>query len=61
MTVQFPLRPFPAPLTIRHSYGSSSRPATAPPRSLLALLATLQPIHEALPPIPELPTNSMDL
>ncbi|HEY0023360.1 MAG TPA: hypothetical protein VGB24_10635 [Longimicrobium sp.] len=33
----------------------------APPRSLLALLATLEPIDEAFPPIPELPTDSMDL
>ncbi len=33
----------------------------APPRSLLALLATLQPIDEAFPPIPELPTDSVDL
>ena len=33
----------------------------APPRSLLALLATLEPIDEAFPPIPELPTDSADL
>ncbi|MBW3655886.1 MAG: AbrB/MazE/SpoVT family DNA-binding domain-containing protein [Gemmatimonadetes bacterium] len=33
----------------------------APPRSLLALLATLEPIEEAFPPIPELPTDSVDL
>ncbi len=33
----------------------------APPRSLLALLATLQPIDEDFPPIPELPTDSVDL
>ena len=33
----------------------------APPRSLLALLATLEPIDEAFPPIPELPTDSVDL
>lgn len=33
----------------------------APPRSLLALLATLEPIDEAFPLIPELPTNSVDL
>lgn len=33
----------------------------APPRSLLALLATLEPIDEAFPPIPELPSDSVDL
>jgi antitoxin VapB len=33
----------------------------APPRSLLELLATLRPIDEAFPPIPELPTESVDL
>jgi antitoxin VapB len=33
----------------------------APPRSLLALLATLQPIDEAFPPIQELPMDSVDL
>lgn len=33
----------------------------APPRSLLALLATLEPIDEAFPPIPELPTDPVDL
>ena len=31
------------------------------PRSLLALLATLEPIDEEFPPIPELPTDSVDL
>ena len=29
----------------------------APPRSLLALLATLQPIDEAFPPIQDLPMD----
>ncbi|WP_420126280.1 antitoxin [Longimicrobium sp.] len=33
----------------------------APPRSLLALLATLEPIDEAFPPIPELSIDSVDL
>jgi antitoxin VapB len=33
----------------------------APPRSLLALLATLDPIDEAFPQIPELRTDSVDL
>ncbi|HET7233691.1 MAG TPA: hypothetical protein VFJ16_27020 [Longimicrobium sp.] len=33
----------------------------APPRSLLALLATLDPIDEAFPPILELPIDSVDL
>jgi antitoxin VapB len=33
----------------------------APPRSLLALLATLQPLDEEFPPIPELPVDSVDL
>lgn len=33
----------------------------APPRSLLALLATLEPIDEVFPPIPELPADSVDL
>lgn len=33
----------------------------APPRSLLALLASLQPIDEAFPPIQELPMDSVDL
>ena len=33
----------------------------APPLSLRAVLATLEPIDEAFPPIPELPTDSVDL
>lgn len=33
----------------------------APPRSLLALLASLEPLDEEFPPIPELPTDSVDL
>lgn len=33
----------------------------APPRSLLAVLATLEPLHEEFPPIPELPTDPVDL
>jgi antitoxin VapB len=33
----------------------------APPRSLLALLATLEPIDDAFPPIAELPIDSVDL
>ena len=33
----------------------------APPRSLLALLATLEPIDETFPPIPDLPIDSVDL
>jgi antitoxin VapB len=33
----------------------------APPRSLLALLATLEPIDEEFPPIPELAMDSVDL
>ena len=37
------------------------RAADPPPRSLLVLLATLEPIEEAFPPIPELPTDSVDL
>jgi antitoxin VapB len=33
----------------------------APPRSLLEVLANLEPLDEAFPPIPELPTDSVDL
>lgn len=33
----------------------------APPRSLLAVLATLEPLDEEFPPIPELRTDSVDL
>ena len=33
----------------------------APPRSLLAVLASLETLDEDLPPIPELPTDSVDL
>ncbi len=33
----------------------------APPRSLLAVLAALQPLEEEFPPIPELPTDPVDL
>ncbi len=33
----------------------------APPRSLLALLASLEPLDEEFPPIPELATDSVDL
>jgi antitoxin VapB len=32
----------------------------APPKSLLAVLATLRPLDEEFPPIPELPINSVD-
>lgn len=32
-----------------------------PPRSLLAVLAALEPLDDAFPPIPELPTDSVDL
>ncbi len=31
------------------------------PKSLLAVLATLQPLDEAFPPIPELPVDSVEL
>ena len=31
------------------------------PKSLLALLATLQPLDEELPPIPELPVKPVEL
>jgi antitoxin VapB len=33
----------------------------APPRSLLAVLACLEPLDEEFPRIPELPTDSVDL
>lgn len=33
----------------------------APPKSLLAVLATLRPLNEAFPPIPELPVDSVEL
>ncbi len=33
----------------------------APPRSLLAVLATLQPLEEEFPPISELPNDPVDL
>ncbi len=33
----------------------------APPQSLLALLATLEPIDEAFPPIGDLPIDPVDL
>lgn len=33
----------------------------APPRSLLAVLASLEPLDEDFPPIPELPTDRVDL
>ena len=33
----------------------------APPRSLLALLATFEPLDEDLPPIPELKLDPVDL
>ena len=32
-----------------------------PPKSLLAVLATLAPLDEDFPPIPELPLDSVDL
>jgi antitoxin VapB len=32
-----------------------------PPRSLLALLATLAPLDEDFPPVPELPLESIEL
>lgn len=33
----------------------------APPRSVLAVLAAMEPLDEAFLPIPELPTNPVDL
>ena len=33
----------------------------APPRSLLAVLASLEPLEEDFPPIPELRTDRVDL
>ena len=33
----------------------------APPKSLLAVLATLQPLDEEFPPIPDLPVDSVEL
>jgi antitoxin VapB len=33
----------------------------APPRSLLAVLATLRPLDEDFPPIEELPHDAVDL
>jgi len=33
----------------------------APPKSLLALLATLAPLREDFPPIPDLPPDPVDL
>ena len=33
----------------------------APPKSLLAVLATLQPLDEEFPPIPELPVDPIEL
>ena len=33
----------------------------APPKSLLAVLATLAPLHEDFPPIPDLPADPVDL
>ncbi len=33
----------------------------APPKSLLAVLATLRPLNEAFPPIPELTVDSVEL
>lgn len=33
----------------------------APPRPLLAVLASLEPINEVFTPIPELPTDAVDL
>jgi antitoxin VapB len=33
----------------------------AAPRSLLAVLAALEPLDEAFPPLPELSTDSVDL
>ena len=33
----------------------------AQPKSLLAVLATLQPLDEEFPPIPELPVDSVEL
>jgi antitoxin VapB len=33
----------------------------APPKSLMALLATLRPLREDFPPIPDLPAEPVDL
>jgi antitoxin VapB len=33
----------------------------APPKSLLAGLATLTPLHEDFPPVPDLPPDPVDL
>lgn len=33
----------------------------SPPKSLLAVLATLEPLEETFPPIPELPVDAVEL
>ena len=46
---------------VMHKEGDRLIIEPAPPRSLLALLATLTPLEEDFPPIPELPVDSVDL
>jgi antitoxin VapB len=46
---------------ILHKEGERLIIEPAPPRSLLAVLASLEPLDEAFPPIPELPTDAVDL
>ena len=46
---------------VMHKEGERLIIEPAPPRSLLALLATLTPLEEDFPPIPELPVDSVDL
>ena len=46
---------------IMHKEGDRLVIEPAPPRSLLAVLATLEPIEETLPPIEELPLEPVEL
>lgn len=46
---------------ILHKEGERVILEPAPPASLLAVLATLKPLDEELPPIPELPVDPVEL
>ena len=46
---------------IMHKEGNRLIIEPAPPRSLLAWLASLEPLEEEFPPIVELPTDAVDL
>jgi len=52
---------FPGDDAIMRKEGTRLIIEPAPPKSLLAVLRTLEPLHEDFPPIPDLPPDPVEL